>query len=290
VPEQTARLEASLAGSGIVVKSSQPVAGGDIAAAFRLETDAGPVFLKTMSAADGDILDAERDGLAALATAAAVRTPGVLANGTAGGSAWLALEWLDLRALSVVAERELGRSLAALHRNTSDLHGWHRDNYVGRTRQPNTRQADWPAFFRDCRLGFQLRLAASSGLGGRLVERGQTLLANLPAFFTNYAPAPSLLHGDLWAGNAAAIGELPVIFDPAVYYGDRETDLAMTRLFGGYGQAFYEAYDREYPIDPGYARREPLYQLYHVLNHLNLFGPAYSGRAQSLIDGLLGEL
>ena len=289
MPDGT-ELEASLAASGIVLKSARSVAGGDIAASFRVETDTGPVFIKTLPLSDGDSLEAERDGLAALAATMTVRTPAVLASGIAGSDAWLALEWLDLRGLSAATERELGRALARLHRTTNDQHGWHRDNFIGRTPQPNARQAEWPAFFRDSRLAFQLRLAADAGYDGRLQDRGQRLLEAVPAFFTSYEPAPSLLHGDLWAGNAAAVGDTPVIFDPAAYFGDRETDLAMTRLFGGYGRPFYETYDREYPLDAGYPGREPLYQLYHVLNHLNLFGAAYLSRAENLIDQLLGQL
>ena len=125
---------------------------------------------------------------------------------------------------------------------------------------------------------------------GGFADRGRALLAAVPAFFASYRPAASLLHGDLWAGNAAAFGNVPVIFDPAAYFGDRETDVAMTRLFGGYGSAFHEAYAREFTLDTGYSRREPLYQLYHVLNHVNLFGSAYAGRAASLIDRLLAGL
>lgn len=285
-----AELEASLAAGGIVLKSARPVAGGDIAASFRVETDFGPVFVKTLPLSDGDILEAERDGLAALAATMTVRTPAVLASGIAGDDAWLALEWLDLRGLSAGTEQELGRALARLHRTTDDRHGWHRDNFIGRTPQLNARQAEWPTFFRDSRLAFQLRLAADAGFDGRLQDRGHRLLEVVPAFFTSYEPAPSLLHGDLWAGNAAAVGGTPVIFDPAAYFGDRETDLAMTRLFGGYGRPFYEAYDREYPLDADYSGREPLYQLYHVLNHLNLFGSAYLSRAENLIDQLLGKI
>lgn len=289
VPDWTG-LTASLAASGIVVTAKRPVAGGDIAFAFRLDTEAGPVFLKTLPAAEGGLFEAERDGLAALAATGTVRTPAVLACGATQHDAWLALEWLDLCGLSRRTEGELGRALARLHRTTGDAHGWHRDNFIGRTPQPNDRQTDWPAFFRDCRLGFQLDLAVNAGHGSGFADRGRALLAAVPAFFASYRPAASLLHGDLWAGNAAAFGNVPVIFDPAAYFGDRETDIAMTRLFGGYGSAFHEAYAREFPLDAGYRRREPLYQLYHVLNHVNLFGSAYAGRAASLIDRLLAGL
>ena len=115
----------------------------------------------------------------------------------------------------------------------------------------------------------------------------RTAMAALPALFNDYQPAPSLLHGDLWGGNAASSNAVPVIFDPAAHYGDRECDIAMTRLFGGFGGAFYRAYEEAWPLAPGYAVREKLYQLYHVLNHLNLFGGGYLGRAESLIGQLL---
>ena len=109
---------------------------------------------------------------------------------------------------------------------------------------------------------------------------------SLEIFFHDYVPQPSLLHGDLWAGNYAAVDGVPVIFDPAVYYGDRETDIAMTRLFGGFGEAFYDAYTRSWPLQPGHESRLELYQLYHVLNHLNLFGAGYLGRALELLRSL----
>ena len=136
-------------------------------------------------------------------------------------------------------------------------------------------------------MGYQLGLAADNGFTGELQERGSRLLKRLPVYFESVKPEVSLLHGDLWGGNWGCTGGDPVIFDPAVYYGDRETDIAMTRLFGGFGAAFYEAYDSSWPLADGHQERLHLYQLYHVLNHLNLFGSAYLGRAVSLIDELL---
>ncbi len=145
-----------------------------------------------------------------------------------------------------------------------------------------------PAFWRDRRLAFQLDRAAENGHGGRLQERGRRLLERVPAFFAGYVPVPSLLHGDLWTGNRAMLADgTPVVFDPAVYYGDREADLAMTRLFGGFGRRFYGAYEAEWPLDAGAASRCDLYNLYHVLNHLNLFGGGYRALAESTIDRLL---
>ena len=133
----------------------------------------------------------------------------------------------------------------------------------------------------------QLHLAAGNGLSQTMVDKGLKLAAVLPRLFTDYTPSPSLLHGDLWGGNWAVCGGEPVIFDPAVYYGDRETDLAMTRLFGGFSEEFYAAYEAAWPLPEGHAARLPVYQLYHVLNHLNLFGGAYLGRALAIIRSLL---
>lgn len=290
VPDWAA-LERSLNAAGLEAPSASPqrAGGGDIAAAYQLDTASGKVFLKLMSEAEAGVLDAEADGLAAIAATATVRTPAVLGHGIAGKHAWLALEWLPLDRLGSTVSAELGRKLAAMHRATSDRHGWSRDNWIGRTRQRNERNVDWVAFYRDLRLGFQLELAAANGFGGRLQQRGGALLEALPALFADYVPAASLLHGDLWGGNAASADSDPVVFDPAVYFGDRETDIAMTRLFGGFSGAFYAAYEDAWPLDAGYSRREPLYQLYHVLNHLNLFGSGYLGRAESLIDELLSK-
>jgi len=174
-----------------------------------------------------------------------------------------------------------------LHQSTRERFGWHRDNTIGLTPQHNAWSEDWVSFLREQRLGFQLQLAAENGFTGSLQVQGARLLKRLPVFFERYTPHAALLHGDLWGGNWACCDGAPVIFDPAVYFGDPESDLAMTRLFGGFGTAFYEAYERKAPLAPGHRERCDLYQLYHVLNHLNLFGSAYLGRAQELINKLL---
>jgi fructosamine-3-kinase len=178
-----------------------------------------------------------------------------------------------------------------MHRVTQARFGWVQDNTIGSTPQINTPEEDWIVFWREHRLRFQLHLATRHGHGGRLRERGERLLDEFPRLFAEYQPAASLLHGDLWSGNYAYTREgEPVIFDPAVYYGDREADLAMTELFGGFGREFYAAYREAYPLDEGYAVRKTLYNLYHVLNHLNLFGGGYLSQAQGMIDRLLSEL
>lgn len=260
-----------------------PVSGGDISAAWRV----GEVFLKTGPISSYDMFSAEAEGLAELAAVGVIRVPEVVACAKLGDTAWLATEWLQLSQPTQATEARLGRQLALLHNAPRDRFGWHRDNTIGLTPQHNSWSEDWVEFFREHRLGFQLRLAAENSFTGTLQKQGAKLLERLPRFFEDYEPQPALLHGDLWGGNWGSCNGEPVIFDPAVYYGDPESDLAMTRLFGGFGPAFYEAYDAHMPPAAGSHDRCMLYQLYHVLNHLNLFGSAYKGRAQDLIDNLL---
>jgi fructosamine-3-kinase len=268
-----------------------PVHGGCIARSFRVETLAGPVFVKVAERARLPMLEAERDGLAVLAAAGALRVPAPLAVGAAGDEAFLALEWIELEPGSPEAEDRLGSGLAALHRCLAPRFGLAGDNFIGSTPQRNGEEGDWVAFLRDRRLGYQLDLAASHGHGGRLQARGRRLLEQLEVFFATYRPVPSLLHGDLWGGNwGVDESGRPVIFDPAVYHGDREADIAMTRLFGGFGPAFYAAYVREWPLDAAAGTRRDLYNLYHVLNHLNLFGGGYRAQAEAMIDRLLAVI
>jgi fructosamine-3-kinase len=266
----------------------RPVGGGDISAAWRVSADDRPVFLKTGPADSYDMFLAEAEGLRELERAGAIRVPRVLGCVCSGQEAMLALEWIDFGIADAETERKLGEQLAVQHGVTADRFGWHRDNTIGATPQINRWSDDWVDFFGEHRLRFQLKLAARNGFSGSLQADGKTLIDNLGYFFSDYWPEASLLHGDLWGGNwAAAAGGEPVIFDPAVYFGDRESDIAMTRLFGGFGQAFYDAYEKTWPVSPGSGERMLLYQLYHVLNHLNLFGGGYLARAQQIIRSLI---
>lgn len=273
--------------------AQQPAAsvrGGSISDGYRWESGAGTMFVKVAGAGSASMFAAEAEGLVELAQAGAVRVPQVFAHGLAGEQAYLAMEWITLRPLGAGAQRLLGEQLARQHRCTAERHGWRRDNTIGRTPQVNTWCDDWQQFFIAHRLNFQFELAQRNGHGGRLQSRGAELLEQVPALLDGHQPRPALLHGDLWGGNAAADpGGLPVIFDPSVYYGDREADLAMTRLFGGFGAAFHGAYEAAWPLPAGAAQRVDLYNLYHVLNHLNLFGAGYLGQAMSLIDALLSR-
>lgn len=232
------------------------------------------------------MFEAEAEGLAELRKAGVLRVPDVFDVGSDANGAYIEMERLELERGRERDAARLGTELAMLHRHTADLHGWHRDNTIGPTPQHNPQTADWVAFFRAHRLQFQLDLAARNGYTGELQDLGDRLAEQLGDLFEGYNPAPSLLHGDLWAGNWGVADGVPVIFDPAVYYGDRETDIAMTQLFGGFGSAFYREYERAWPLASGSAERLELYKLYHVLNHLNLFGTGYLGQALSILRRL----
>lgn len=268
---------------------ARPVTGGCIHRAVVLEGPAVRFFVKSNARAHLDGFIAEAEGLRALARAGAVRVPAPICWGTAGDVAYLVLEHLTLDTPSARAQEALGRRLAALHRVTRPRFGWDRDNTIGLTPQPNAWSDDWVSFFRDRRIGFQLACARQQGYR-RLADAGERLQARVETLLQGHTPPASLLHGDLWSGNVAQLpsGE-PVIFDPAVYYGDREADLAMTELFGRFDERFYRAYTESWPPAPGYEIRRDLYNLYHVLNHVNLFGGAYLGQAERLIGRLLAQ-
>jgi protein-ribulosamine 3-kinase len=267
------------------------VSGGSVHRCYRWRCGEAWLFVKVADEAGVAGLQAEAAGLQQLAAAQAVRIPRVLARGAAGRGAFLALEWIESRPAGRAAEHRLGEQLAAQHRLTAARFGFGEDNFIGRTRQPNGWMEDWAGFFRERRLRPQLALAVQNGFADLLEKPGARLLESVGGLLAGHRPQASLLHGDLWAGNwLADEREEPVIFDPAVYWGDREADLAMTRLFGGFGRAFYDAYHTEAPLPAGHAVRAQLYNLYHVLNHANLFGGGYARQARASIDRLLAEV
>lgn len=253
-------------------RESSPVPGGCIHQARRLElADGRLAFVKSAADPQGAaLLAGEARGLQLLR--AHIRCPAILDQGPLpDGGAWLALEWLDLHPLGTPAWRDLGRALAGLHQTHAKLHGLDFDHFLGRLPLENSPCASWAEFFIERRLRPQFALARRRGHRGleesHAIERAATLLAN-------HQPRASLLHGDLWTGNAAALADgSAVVFDPAPYFGDPETDLAMLELFGSpLPAAFFEGYP---PPDPARERRRPLYDLHHALNHLNHFGESY---------------
>jgi len=280
---------AAATGSQAQLRPQGAIGGGCINRASRIRYGDTDYFVKLNEARQLDMFAAEAAGLEALRQCDLLRIPAPVCFGSNAQSAWLVMEFLPLGGRGNAGA--LGEGMAAMHRITQDRFGWERDNTIGSTPQFNSPGDSWVDFWRERRLRFQLGLAARHGYGGRLQSQGERLLDCFHHLFDGYAPQASLLHGDLWSGNHAwtQAGE-PAIFDPAVYYGDRETDIAMTELFGGFGGGFYSAYERAWPLDPGYPTRRTLYNLYHILNHLNLFGGGYLGQAQGMIDHLLSEL
>ncbi len=263
--------------------------GGDINQAALLTDGTRKWFLKYHHNAPDGMFEAEAQALAETAQQDCIRVPAPIAYGKTGNTDWLVLEYLELR--SHGSEALLGEQLAALHHVTAGQHGWHSDNYIGSTPQYNTRCDDWLTFWREYRLRPQLEMARTTVYGKRLANAGERLLDNLHLLLADHQPAASLLHGDLWSGNKAYLADgKPVIFDPAAYYGDRETDIAMTGLFGGFGADFYAAYQARYPLPTGHQLRHDLYNLYHMLNHLNLFGGGYLSRCERIINTLLARV
>lgn len=277
---------------GAKLKTVQPVSGGDINEAARVETASESYFLKWNAHSPVGMFTAEARGLGLLASANALRLPQVIAyrEATPEAPAFLLLEWLPpvyAKNSDQLAER-LGTGLAALHQHTAALHGLDHDNFIGSLPQPNTQQPSWIAFYRDQRIGSQARIAQQQGyLPAHRARLLEALYKKLPDLLPD-AP-PSLLHGDLWGGNYMAIsGDIPVIYDPAVYYGHREVELAFTELFGGFSPRFYAAYNATFPLDSGYRERKELYQLYPIMVHMNLFGGGYALRVDDILRHYVG--
>ncbi|MEE4638243.1 MAG: fructosamine kinase family protein [Wenzhouxiangella sp.] len=270
--------------------SVYPVAGGDTSQACVVQTKSGSLFVKIEPQVRAALLMAEADGLAALATAGCVRVPRVLGQQTfeKERSRWLALEALDLKPRRRAIDRRLGQQLAELHRCQGAAFGWHRDNYLGSSVQANPRHTDWTSFFRDHRLLAQIESLRRRDRGRILQPLISPLLKAWERLGAEHNPVPSLLHGDLWTGNAAALSDgAPVIFDPAVHFGDRECDLAMANLFGGFSGEFFSAYDQSWPRPSGWQQRRGFYELYHVLNHANIFGGGYIESAEERMKDLI---
>lgn len=262
--------------------------GGSINQVYVISDRQGHTFFVKLNGPNQmEMFIAEALGLEQIAQAQAIRVPRPICWGTTDSSTYLVLEWLEFGGRNDQAWQRMGQQLATLHRQalSSQGFGWQRNNTIGSTPQLNPWTHDWTTFFRDHRLGYQLQLGRRNG--GHFPQ-GPALLAAIPQLLAHHHPEPSLVHGDLWGGNAAVLasGE-PVIFDPAAYYGDREVDLAMTELFGGFPRSFYQGYNATWPLTPGYEKRKILYNLYHILNHFNLFGSGYESQANRIIEQLL---
>ena len=275
------------------IRDAVHVSGGDINQAARLTTGQSSYFVKWQVGAPDGFFEAEVDGLRRLREADCLRVPQVIGQRTAD-SALLVLEWIASKSGQgkAASAHALGEGLAALHQHTRPQFGLEVDNFIGSLPQRNTVSASWLAFYRDHRLAPQRDLATQQGrLPEERARRLERLMANLDRWIEDSASQPALLHGDLWGGNYMVGSEgQPVLIDPAVYYGEREVELAFTELFGGFAPGFYQAYNAAYPLDPGYAQRRPLYQLYPLLVHLNLFGEGYGGAVDGVLRRYVGRM
>lgn len=279
----------SLTGKSFCAAPKTTIGGGCINSAFKLSDGKKHWFVKTNHAKMLSMFEAELDGLNALADTKTLKVAQALCCGSFSDHSYLVIEYLPLQSGSNEGQALAGEQLSHLHAHTNKHFGWRQNNTIGATAQLNKPNQSWVSFFQNQRLGFQLELAANNGYGKKLQSSGIELIERCPQLI-NHNPQPALIHGDLWGGNLSftTAGE-PVIYDPAVYFADREAEIAMTELFGGFSPDFYAAYNAQYPLDKGYASRKMLYNLYHILNHLNLFGAGYQAQAQNMIDRLLAE-
>jgi fructosamine-3-kinase len=290
------RLAAALAAElGAAVASARPLGGGDINDAYEVAfADGRRLFVKTNARAPRAMFPAEARGLGWLAEAGALRVPSVVAVSREEGDAapFLALELVEPGAPARGFDERLGRGLAALHRFGAPGFGLDHDNFIGRLPQSNAAvqggEGGWAEFYRTRRLEAQLRRAADRGAASARMKRGfDRLFAELPELVGPEEP-PARLYGDLWGGNLLCddAGQ-PCLIDPAVYGGHREIDLAMMRLFGGFGARVFAAYDEAFPLADGHEARVPLYQLYPLMVHVNLFGGGYVGSVEAALDRLV---
>ncbi|MGB3693372.1 MAG: fructosamine kinase family protein [Spirulinaceae cyanobacterium] len=274
-------------GEAFTISNQRSVSGGCINQGYAIKDDNRTYFVKLNQASQVEMFAAEALGLKQMYATKTIRIPQPICWGSAGSSAYIVMEWLDLgRGGGNEAWQAMGKQLAQMHRiGKADKFGWERHNTIGSTPQINTWGEDWAEFFAEQRIGYQLQLANKRGGNFPNPER---VVAAVRESLASLEPQPSLVHGDLWSGNAAVTnsGE-PVILDPATYYGDREVDIAMTELFGGFPRAFYQGYNQEWGLDSGYQERKTLYNLYHVLNHFNLFGGSYGSQASRIIKEIL---
>lgn len=284
----TAQLRTALENNLGAIREARPVSGGDINLAARLDTERGAFFVKWNLNPKPRLFETEARGLRLLASVQALRVPQVIA--LIDQPPALILEWIETGTNQSAAAEVLGRGLAQQHRSIGAQYGLDHDNYIGANPQRNTPCDSWLEFFRDRRLGEQATLAQARGhLTPDRARRLDRVMAHLDRFIDSALVVPSLLHGDLWGGNYLIdAASQPVLIDPAVYYGDREAEIAFTELFGGFSARFYAAYNEAWSLDRGYSDRRDLYNLYHLLNHLNLFGEGYGGSVDAILRRYAG--
>lgn len=280
---------------GLKIEAEQ-VGGGDTHRSFvirlnKFSDEKGVVpkqlFVKLNSKLGVDILKTEFESLQIINALTSDLYPKAVLFETYRDQAVLFMAFHQIEPLGSANAALAGQALAQQHRIIGDTFGWSSENYIGATKQRNQRTNNWSVFFKDQRLTPMLQLARRNGLSAQSVDRVHDLISNLDLIFTHRV-VPSLVHGDLWSGNVGFDGQRlgPLLYDPAPYYGDREVDIAMTELFGRQPESFYQAYQAAWPLEEGYELRRPVYNLYHALNHVVLFGCSYN----SLVDSCFEQI
>lgn len=266
----------SALGKSVIIQNTRFKSGGCINNTLKLETSAGNFFLKWQSNIPEDMFEKEAAGLQLLRQAADLKVPEVLGFGAVEGKSYLIMEYIVSALPLGNYWRQFGAGLAAMHKNNSNTYyGLDHDNYIGKLPQSNKTKTSWIDFFTENRLEFQLKLAVQNKLvDSAFVNRYRNLYKKLSGLLP--VDKPALLHGDLWSGNAMVSAEgKACIIDPAVYYGNREIELAFTKMFGGFDRDFYAAYEEVYPLEPGFNERADIYNIYPHMVHVNLFGTSY---------------
>jgi len=277
--------------SDYVFASASSIAGGDINDAYHLKTQLNnqdvSFFVKSNHSSQLSMFEAEAASLKLFNQVKELATPKPICLGIDRNNAFLVMTYLALTSRG--EQYQLGQAIAQMHRIKADHYGWEINNTIGATPQFNQSMDNWLDFWIEQRYQPQLKLLKEKGrLSHSLKSKMEKLMNHLDQYFINHQPSASLLHGDLWGGNFAfdASGK-PAIYDPALYFGDRETDIAMTELFGGFNRDFYRGYQETYPLADSYKIRKPVYNLYHILNHANLFGGSYIMQAEQMAEQLI---
>ena len=260
------------------------VKAGDSHKAYKISDGKQRFFVKTNEKIQLSNFDAEREGLEHLNNTQLFKVPRVICSGLVSSHSFLVLEHVNLTAGNDTTWFHFGQALAKLHSNhTQQMYGWQEDNFIGLTPQSNLWQKKWNCFYAEQRIGFMLQLLSEKG---HELANIDSVVESVNHLLSGHNPKSSMLHGDLWQGNTGFHLNHPVVYDPAFYFGDRETDLAMTELFGRFPESFYQGYEDIWPLENDYQYRKPIYQLYHVLNHALLFGGHYIESAKITLKNL----
>ncbi|WP_375753958.1 fructosamine kinase family protein [Vibrio sp. HN007] len=270
------------------IREKQKLEGGGVSECYMISDGEQRYFVKTQSKENFPIFEAEAEGIKELRLSDTVSLPELVLFGQCKEHAFIVLNYLATKPLEDRNRSyEFGVQLAKLHQwGEQKEYGFDQDNYIGLTLQPNTWTKKWSRFFSEQRIGWQLQLLNEKGIQFGDID---TIVSGINEKLSNHHPKPSLIHGDLWHGNSSNTAFGPLCYDPACYWGDHECDIAMTELFGGFQPEFYQGYESIFPLSYEYEKRKDIYNLYHILNHCNMFGGHYLEEAKQYIERIFGD-